>query len=240
MSRLRAGRKRQEGERHPCGKLKAPAPNPVVLAQRRFLAGERGDLRAAVHPLDLAHARGWLSERHYRAGEAYVRAYRRARLGAPDREATGRLERDEVSGDVDRRRLNEIGHGELAALFDAVMARTPRAESVAEAVDGLRLWKALNARLSAAQQAEVFGVCVRKAWPDWIVLRAAGGTVDGLQEGRLRGGLEAVAQALWPGRAASEPAEPLRRRSAGGRVETTTYVTPAGAVLFEVERKIRR
>ena len=199
MSRLKAGRHRATGERYACGKLKPPPPNPKVLAIRRALIGEAGDLRSAEHPLDLAWARGWIDERRHRAGQAYRQLYRQAQLGAPTGEATSNLERMERAEGVDERRLADLGAEALAEVFDRAFNRAAQPDLEARAAQGLSLWKQVNLGLSPAEQTEVFLVCVRASWPQWIVQRAAGRFGSRFEDKNrlLLNGLNKVAQALF-------------------------------------------
>lgn len=199
MRRLRGGRPRAEGERFACGKLKPPAPNPKVLAQRRMLAGQDGDLRRAEHPLELAAARGWIGEGQYRAGQAFARLYRQARLEAPDREARSQFDELETSDEDDNRRLGDLSRADLTAAFDRAFSQTAAPDLEGRSARAFDLWKRVNAGLAAAEQAEVFQVCVRGSWPQWIVQRAAGRT-DTRTEARRRllaRGLDQVDQALF-------------------------------------------
>ena len=75
---------RQTGERYDNGRLKPPAPNAKVVAARRALLGAAADqvvdIRKAENALDVALARGWLTEKHHRAAQAYA-AIARNELG---------------------------------------------------------------------------------------------------------------------------------------------------------------
>lgn len=169
MRTRRGGRPRKDGERYACGKLKPPAPNPRVLAERRALVGEGGDVRAAGHPLDLARALGWISEAQQRAGEIYGRLYRQARLGAPEMSGGARLEGFELGGEADTRRLGDLSRADLADAFDRAFNVRPAANAEAIAGRAHAAWKRVNAALRPEEQVQVFQVCVRGAWPAWMV-----------------------------------------------------------------------
>ena len=69
---------------------------------------------------------------------------------------------------------------EIAALqrtrerLDGVFDQVERGDAEARASAAFREWKALNVLMSPGEQREVFLVCVRDSWPQWIVQRAAG------------------------------------------------------------------
>lgn len=89
MTRMtyKTGRPRKSGERYPGGKLKPQnGPNAKVVAMRRALLGandgEDVDLTMAENPMDLAFARGWISEPRHRAGKLFANLYRGIRMPA--------------------------------------------------------------------------------------------------------------------------------------------------------------
>lgn len=241
------GRPRQTGERDQSGRLRPPGPNPKVIAERRALVGQDGDIARASSPLDLALARGWISQGQHRAGTTYARLYRMSRLGAPDRDVGFGLPEAPVAEASDPRGLREMADSEVAAAFDAVFDRVERGDAEARASAAFREWKALNALMKPGEQREVFLVCVRDSWPQWIVQRAAGrfGTRWEAAHGALIAGLNAIdARSRRPRTAApSQPAAPAPerppRRTTARRLETTLYIDGEGALLFEVERRGR-
>jgi hypothetical protein len=165
----KAGRKRTDGERYPCGKKKPIKPNPKVVALRRALLG-RDDLpvmalAAAENPLDLMLARGWLEARLHRAARDYAALVERAGLKGPAMR-TAQFEK-------------------LARSFDA-------GSGDASAMATLReLW----AQMRPAEAQALHEVCVRESWPEWLIFRLAGRDVppawDAKRE-RLIGALERV------------------------------------------------
>ncbi len=241
------GRPRQTGDRDAGGRLRPPGPNPKVVAERRALVGQDGDIARASSPLDLALARGWISQGQHRAGTNYARLYRMSRLGAPDRDVGFGLREAPGVEAVDPRGLREMSDCEIAAAFDGVFDRVERGDAEARASAAFREWKALNALMSPDEQREVFLVCVRDSWPQWIVQRAAGrfGTRWEAAHGALIAGLNAIdARSRRPRTAApSQPAAPAPerppRRTTARRLETTLYIDGEGALLFEVERRGR-
>lgn len=89
MTRLtyKTGRPRKSGDRYPGGKLKPQnGPNAKVVAMRRALLGaddgDEVDLTMAENPMDLAFARGWISEPRHRAGKLFANLYRGIRMPA--------------------------------------------------------------------------------------------------------------------------------------------------------------
>jgi hypothetical protein len=175
MSRAgrRAGRKRQEGERYACGKLKPPAPNPKVVALRRAMLGREdlapAALAAAENPLDLMLARGWIEERLHRAANAYAALHRRAGLEAPA--------------------LRSGSFEKVSRAFDAALGDGSAMASLRE------LW----AELRPAQAQALLEVSVRASWPEWVTFRLAGKEVPPFWDLRriaLMAGLETVAAVL--------------------------------------------
>lgn len=190
----RRGRPRKDGARFPSGKLRQVVdPNPRVLEDRRALAGENGDIRAAGHPLDCALARGWLTEAQHRAGSRYAAIYRAARIAQP--ESRGGLCEAPEAQTIDKRPLGIMADAEITAAFDRIFNVTEQKDRSATA---LAQWSAINQFLNAAEQAECFSVCVRSSWPQWIVQRAAGHFQTGWERKRevLISALDQVAQVL--------------------------------------------
>jgi hypothetical protein len=238
------GRPRADGERYPCGKLRPPAPNPKVVAERQALLGAGGDLTRASHPLDLALARGWITERHHRAGTRYASLYRRARLGAPDREGQGRIE-EMREAETDSGRFSGMTDAAITAAFDRVFDEEGGLDADLDAAGAGAAWRKANAAMTAAEQSEVFLVCVRASWPQWIIQRAAGryGTRWEDRHALLIRGLEAIAAPARTARPAKESvvARATPPRAAGAGLEDrTSYVTPQGELLFQVVRRVRR
>ncbi len=165
----KSGRKRAEGDRYPCGKLRPPKPNEKVVALRRAMLG-RSDISvmataAAENPLDLMLARGWIDERLHRAARQYAALHVRARLDGPA--------------------LRTGSYEKTAKSFDAALGD-------AEAMSVLRdLWTTL----AQAEAQLLLEVCVRDSWPEWVVFRLAGREVPpvwDVKRERLMNGLERV------------------------------------------------
>lgn len=170
MSRVRrkSGRKRAEGERHACGKLRPPGPNPKVLAIRRAMLGredlEPAALAAAENPLDLMLARGWIEERLHRAAVAYAALHRRAALEAP---ALRSASFEKVAGSFDGAAGDGAAMAELRTIWTA---------------------------LAPAQAQVLLEVCVRASWPQWMVFRLAGKPVPPPWDARRERLMEALAK----------------------------------------------
>ena len=242
------GRPRQVGERDAAGRLKRPGPNPKVVAERRALVGEGGDISRAAHPLDLALAREWISEAQHRAGTAYARLSKASRMGAPDRDAGAGVQEMPGAETRDTRPVREMADLEIVAAFDAVFDRMDDSDDEARSAAAFREWKAMNAVMTPGEQREVFLVCVRASWPQWIVQRAAGrlGTRWETAYMALTRGLSAITARARARRdsemAAAGPCEGRTpgaetRRPAPGRREVTRYVDGDGHLLFELERR---
>lgn len=76
-----AGRPRQDGERHPCGKLRPAGPSIEAIEKRRILVGDRafkksGELDPrAGYPLGILYLRGQLTHADYAAGMRFAGLY---------------------------------------------------------------------------------------------------------------------------------------------------------------------
>lgn len=259
-----AGRPRKDGARYPGGKLKPPAPNARVIAERAALLGRDKSLEAADNPLDLAWARGWISERQHRAAQAFADAHRKAGLDAPGLDGGG-LQGVEESLDIQVRTWADLSSAEITAIFDKVMGQTPPGVRETRAAIAMELWTRLCRAMTPDELRQVELLAVHKSWPQWIILRcnAAEGTdfADpawaaraGSWEARrlhLVSGLDKIARELWP--KAKRPEAPPRTpeeilaqpgkalsRPRGPKLnQVTQYVDEEGAPVLEVVRKVR-
>lgn len=165
------GRPRKEGDRYPCGKLKPDTgPNLRVVELRQLMLGNDKatgyKLAAAENPLDLAVARGWLTEAHRDTINAYRTLYT---IAGPSWAAS--VLKFKVAD------LNRSGGGALAINSPATIARyaltgSPRAR------DDLRsVWAQL--RPYAARQEALNAVALRSEWPAWMITALRLVTSDG-------------------------------------------------------------
>jgi len=267
--RLR-GRKRKSGPRHPSGRLKwsPPEPNARVMAERQARLGS-GAARGlnADDPLDVAFARGWLTERMHRAGRAFANAHSRAGLGGPRLDAGGLSAPDESIG-TEITTWAHMTDAEIAAIWDQVSRRTPSGAEEGRAAMAMELWARLCHALTPGELHAVELCAVHGRWPRWLTYRldepAGLGPLDwigwAMRAGEhererllLRMGLERIAGALWAKAAPPQPDErsvgeilrqaPSRRlkRPAGRKVEEATVFVDGetGEAILEVVRKVR-
>lgn len=168
----RPGPKPKAGERYPSGDLKPPGPAPEALAQREAM---RADPTRMGNPIDAAFVGGWLDIADYRAALTYASLYRRTSPGCGPRLASLALpEADAALNELRGRRLSQA---EIAQLWDEIVGEA--AGETPEEVERRRelasaQWRLVNAAMTPNSRAEVFLVCVREAWPQWIVQRSAG------------------------------------------------------------------
>ena len=246
-NRSKGGRPAQAGERTASGRLKAPGPNPFVVAQRRAICD---DITKATSPLDVAHYRGWLGDADYRTGQTYARLHATAGFGRRDRGGNREVALPtEVSIDVTadpKSFFAGLPHAEVAALWDAVFDDDGQRKASAEerARDATRLWQAANAAMTAEQRQEVHRVCIDDSFPQWIIQRAAGHMETAWESKRrlLLAGLRAVRMAgrtdLVPdGGALAPPAPPAMSDM---RVIDREVRLADGEPVLEVERVVRR
>jgi hypothetical protein len=169
------GRPRKPGPRHPSGRLvQKVEPNATVLAIRRALVGEGGEMRLAdaENPMALALARGWLSPAQHRAGLGYAAAWRRSH---PQRRRSG-LEETRAPAEVDLRRIGEMSSAELAAAFESVFLDDARPGAITEEseVEARARYNAMSRAMTSAEQNEVFLCFCLESWPQWLLQRCAG------------------------------------------------------------------
>lgn len=167
----KGGRPRKSGERYACGKIKPQGPNQLVVDRRKMLCE---DVTMATRPLDVAYARGWITEEDHRMANAYLGAYRAAQTQGPKLALSkDRSVRD--SADV-RADLNfaHMTDKEIAAVWNNAMSQGMAGEgSEARLARADARWRALNALMTAEQRLEVFNVCVLDSWPQWVIQRLA-------------------------------------------------------------------
>ena len=158
--------------------------------------------------MDLAYARGWLSERQHRTGAMLQALYRRSGFPAPGVQAASSYEVDDALK-TDFRSFAELAPGQVAEIWDKVFNVGDRpADREAAAAEAMKLYRELLAGLPSALQSELFWVCLAQSWPQWVVWRAAGKDVPASWDAgrrRLEQGLDAVS-ARWR-EIAARPAE---------------------------------
>lgn len=249
-NRSGGGRKRQEGERYPNGRLKPQGPNARTMEMRAALGVT--DIGQAFTPIQIAARQGWLSADLCRIAATFASIHTLAGLGrsasavGADREVEAGAD---VSGDPSAPSFfATLPHSEVAAIWDAVFTSAgeePTSRQTREA-EAMRQWKTANAAMTPEQRAEVFDVCILDSFPQWIIQRCAGrmGTTWERKRDLLIAGLHAIGQALRP--AARPPSERTEAENATARspdregsVRREFYVTEDGEPLFEVERVYR-
>lgn len=144
------GRPRKDRDRYANGRLKPEPPNPVVMEQRRALAGvgarDAAALRAAGAPLDLARARGWLASELYDAAQAYAALWRRAFPG-----------------------IGRVKSVDPGAVSGGTGGRRSAPGSPVGDVEALRRLRGLGMGLARAEARALFDVCVLNRWPEWLL-----------------------------------------------------------------------
>jgi hypothetical protein len=195
LIRKSRGRPRKDGARHPSGQLvQKVEPNPKVVELRRALLGEpAGRLEAAEDAMSLALARSWISAEQHRAGAAYAGLWRRSH---PQRRTPG-LTEVEVPAVRDVRRIGEMSDAEIAAAFEALLAKGApggRDDEASEAEARAR-YNAMSRAMTAEEQNEVFRCFCLASWPQWVLQRCAGRFETSWERGRrlLVSGLETLA-----------------------------------------------
>lgn len=220
--RNKNGRPRKTGDRYPSGKLKPAKPNARIIAMRRALLGAKEgddvDLTKTEHPLDLALARGWLTQERYDAAQLFIRLYRGIRFPvmpvSRDTSASAVLTKAERSSIGEKLKWDNMPSADINRLFDAVVmsariSSAPRRqaapEQVAEAfgrdADPLPVippeLREIWAALKPEQAREVFSVAVLGHWPHWVIWQARGEVVPGPARRRQRlllDGLDAISR----------------------------------------------
>lgn len=264
MRTFKNGRPRKSGDRYPSGKLKPDVkPNARIVAMRRALLGAREgdnvDLSKTEHPLDLALARGWLTQERYDAAQLFIRLYRGIRFPvmavSRDPSDLGVLSKEDRALVGEKLNWANMPSADVNRLFDAVVmsarptTAAPRpAEPLPQVPEQLReIWGALKPE----QARELFSVCVLGHWPQWVVWQARGQVVPAPARRRrklLEAGLDKVAE--YSQARSKRPVitipQPVRGEAispapvtAARVVDRTVYVDPEGAKVLEVER-VRR
>lgn len=258
-----------EPGRYPGGQCRPPQPNARVLEQRRALAGEKGDLATATIPLDLAHARGWISEAHHRTGMRLKGLYLAAGLRGPRITASAGAEVETANDDqpfslTAKSAYATMSDADIAGIWDGTFNKADARVSAMRTLDpkaydhlddmgnevaarALANWRKANDAMSPAEQNEVFNVCILDSFPFWITDWAAGRTETARSYKRtlLISGLEKAASALRkPVERHSEPArwvDPGPKPRAPKLVaERTKFVDGEGALVLEVVKVARR
>lgn len=204
------GRPRKSGDRYPSGKLKPDVkPNSRVVAMRRALLGakdgEAVDLSKTEHPLDLALARGWLTQERYDAAQLFIRLYRGIRFPvmavSRDPSDLGVLSKEDRALIGEKLNWANMPSADVNRLFDAVvMAARPSTPAPRQAdplpvVPGqLReIWAALKPE----QARELFSVAILGHWPQWVIWQVRGEVAPAGARRRKRlllDGLDEIAQ----------------------------------------------
>lgn len=168
------GRPAKDGERYPGGDLKShdAGPTKEALAQKE---AARVDPTQMGTPLDAAYVGGWLEFEEYRAARAYISLYRRTSPACGPRLAMFSL--PEADPSLNELRGRKLTRAEIAQLWDEIVGEeAPETDEERERRHELiaAKWRSVNAAMTDRSRAEVFAVCVRESWPQWIVQRSAG------------------------------------------------------------------
>jgi hypothetical protein len=151
---------RSDRPRYPCGSIKPPSPNEVVVAYRRRLLDNPNAkgfaLRGAENAVDLMLARGWLPMALHADAAAFRRLYLAAFPPLPDLRTT-QVEEAPTGGDWTLDRIHER------------IVRSDNPDGNPAAMDRLRaIWRCLD--LVAGARRELVGVClIPGAWPTWLL-----------------------------------------------------------------------
>ncbi|RRN64658.1 hypothetical protein [Caulobacter sp. 602-1] len=208
MRSFKNGRPRKSGDRYPSGKLKPDVkPNSRVVAMRRALLGakdgEAVDLTKTEHPLDLALARGWLTQERYDAAQLFIRLYRGIRFPvmavSRDPSDLGVLSKEDRALIGEKLNWANMPSADVNRLFDAVvMAARPSTPAPRQA-DPLPVvpgqLREIWAVLKPEQARELFSVAILGHWPQWVIWQARGEVVPGPARRRQRlliDGLETI------------------------------------------------
>lgn len=190
MRSFKNGRPRKTGDRYPSGKLKPDVkPNARVVAMRRALLGAKDgdnvDLTKTEHPLDLALARGWLTQERYDAAQLFNRLYRGIRFPvmtvSRDPSDLGVLSKEDRALIGEKLNWANMPSADVNRLFDAVVMSARSASAAPRTSDPLpgvpdqlrEIWAALKLE----QARELFSVCVLGNWPQWVIWQARGEVV---------------------------------------------------------------
>lgn len=185
-----------------------------------MLGGAELSITNASDPLDLAYARGWVSEEMHRTAMFLRALYGRTGVRGPDIKVQNLHEVD-LAAPMRIENFSSLPDALVAELFDKVFCEeVPPADREMRAEEATELWGAVMFGLPAAVQAEVFWVCVRQSWPQWVIQRAAGKVVppsfDARRE-RLEEGLREIRSRLN----ARRPPRPSKPVLQGDRPPTT-------------------
>lgn len=193
------GRPRKSGDRYPSGKLKPDVkPNSRVVAMRRALLGakdgENVDLTKTEHPLDLALARGWLTQERYDAAQLFIRLYRGIRFPvmavSRDPSDLGVLSKEDRALIGEKLNWANMPSADVNRLFDAVVMSARPASTAPRQADQLPVvpgqLREIWAVLKPEQARELFSVAILGHWPQWVIWQARGEVVPGAARRRQR------------------------------------------------------
>lgn len=202
------GRPRKTGDRYPSGKLKPNVkPNSRVVAMRRALLGakdgENVDLTKTEHPLDLALARGWLTQERYDAAQLFIRLYRGIRFPvmavSRDPSDLGVLSKEDRALIGEKMNWANMPSADVNRLFDAVVMAARPASTAPRQADPLPVvpgqLREIWAVLKPEQARELFSVAILGHWPQWVIWQARGEVVPAPARRRhqlLLGGLDEI------------------------------------------------
>ena len=189
LNGAKGGRPRKDGERTESGRLRDPGPNPRMLAQRRELLGSGANEKLDHNdPLDVALARGWLTQERHQVANSLCGMFRRAGTHLP----AGIKVADYGEATLRREVAEQITGGSVSYVPVSDLDGDPEAWA--------KVKLALNA-MRPAQRARVISVVLRREWPQWLSRRIFGRPYDAQEIVDLEDGLDVVAWAMRPARA---------------------------------------
>lgn len=209
------GRPRKSGDRYPSGKLKPDVkPNARVVAMRRALLGAKHgqdvDITKTEHPLDLALARGWLTQERYDAAQLFIRLYRGIRFPvmqvSRDPSDLGGMTKEDRALVGEKLNWANMPSADVNRLFDAVVMSakpTPAAQPKSPLPNVPAQLREIWAALRPEQARELFSVAILGHWPQWVIWQAKGEVVPGPARRRQRllfDGLDSIAGLKRQGR----------------------------------------
>ena len=182
------GRPRKEGDRMPSGRLRDPGPNPRMLEQRRALLGSGANEKLDHNdPLDVALARGWLSQERHQIANRLSGMFRRAGTHLP----AGMRVADYGEATLRREVAEQVTGGSVAYVPVSDLDGDPEA------------WAKVKLALDAmkpVQRKIVISAVIQREWPQWLRLRLSGLSISTREQVDLEDGLDVVAWAMRPPR----------------------------------------